>query len=1176
MAGVKKSRASHTGTVTRVWDRLRSMPFDQPEEVQILKLHIIKKDLQTLTKTEAGFETSLEEARDFAPTDEAEEAAFQEEEDEVADTFSSSLTAARTLGEQLLACKAVLTGIGAFKAELDALHHSLDSEPDQDFTTSLTRLQSLLTSLKEQWTDADLPYEHPIKMELNTCYHSLTAMEGKTSSAKARATGPITISTPLPTPKEMEMKLPTIEIPTFHGDTMKWHSFWTGFTASVDSRKMPLPHKLAYLRMANKDKDSQTLMYSPHEGPNFYYEAVEALKLRFDRKKEIHRKLVQNLVTLPTTKNTRTDLRKRVDDYRYILSSLKHTGHFDLPSVLTSLLYATLPVKLQTLWDQHNRANKEVSPIQELLTFVSEHAETLPAGPPPSSDKTASSEAQAKKPNHNKKVSSYQHRNNIHVAAAAPTPYLRECLLCAPDKHPLYQCPKWGAYSLSQKTSHISAHKLCSNCLAGSHSTSACKSNYRCKECQQKHHTSIHQQQAATAPVNHSISHQVPDVLMTTANLLLLGPGGTEVRARALIDSGAGISLVTNRIAQILHLPLEPARLRLSVAQGETSKPLKHTTTLHLSPLHDRSVKMTCHPAVAPAVTADLPSQAMPSVTDLPHLMGLPLADTTYNQPGRIDILLGADMASSIMTPDAPRQGKDTEPMAQATKFGWALSGPVPGSIKDEVAFSAYHQLPILQTEPVYTSEPQLDNLLKAVLQEQDEPGDATTPSTLELHEQVENHYLSNTTFSTTEGRYTVALPRRDTKQILGESKSQCVSRFLSNEKATIRKGTYPEFQKGVKGYLTPGHAEEVLPEEKPPVDSFYMPMHAVYKDSSSSTKLRIVFDGSATTSSGLSLNQLLLAGPTIQATLTDTLLKFRSYPIALNADVAKMFREIKLAPQDKDLHRFVWREHPSDKLKDYRMTRVTFGVSASPFLAIRTLHQIADDQGEGYPEATQHLKSSFYVDDFLGGADTPEEAILLFHEIRNILSKGGFQLRKWRSSSEEVLRQIPTDLLEKDPIKASTAINSQTNSKALGLIWDSQEDVMSPSICIPSFFKHTKRGLVSAIYRTYDVLGWISPTTLQMKIMIQHLWKTGHGWDIEAPPDAVESYQKWRDDLPVLREKTLPRCYSEGGYVATNVTLHGFADASQAAYGAVVYYRTVYLDHPPTTVLVTSKTKLA
>ena len=1177
MNGVRRSRASHTGKITQMWEKLKALDYLEQEDLQRLNTTEVKGYLKTLAKTEAGYTSSLSEAQEFAPEGEEALDAFQREEDEAAEHFTNSLDQARSLGNQILGYKASYLGIRSFKTDLQALKTSLSEAPDKDYSTALSELRILFSNLREQWTAEELDPEHPLQAELDACRRSLTVMEGDVSTARTKAT-PVTapIMVPSMLTKELEPKLPTMDIPTFNGDIMQWCYFWTAFEAAVDSKKMSKANKLSYLRKAVRDPGSQTLLFSPQEDSDFYDEVVAALKLRFDRTKEIHRNLVHSLVSLPATKNSRMDLRKRVDDIRHLLSSLKHTGHYDLPSVLTSLIYETLPGKLQTLWDQHNRSNKKVSPVQELLEYVSGHAETLPASHSPTTEKT--SEPQVKKPFY-KKSNYSTHKNSVHVATASPSanpanPYRWECLLCLPEKHPLHLCPKWGAYSLVQKMSHITTNKLCHNCLAGGHTTTACKSYYRCKECKQKHHTTIHQQ-APSAPVNHSTStsHQVPDALMTTARLLLIGSDGTELQARALIDSGAGISLITQRAAQMLHLPLEPAKLRLSVAQGEISKPLKHLTSVCLSPLHDRTVKLACRPAVAPMVTSNLPAGPVPSVTELPHLAGLPLADPTYNQPGRIDILLGADMASAILNPVTPRKGKNNEPMAQATAFGWALSGPVPGFLNDQTSISAYHQLPVLQSEP--TSEPRLEDLLQAALQEQGEPGDAPPVSTQEINQQVEQHYSATVSYSAPERRYTVELPRKENLQ-LGDSKPQATSRFLNTEKANRRKEIHPKFQEAVGEYLTSGHAEEVPPEHYHPAGSFYLPMHGVYKESSSSTKLRIVFDGSATTSNGLSLNQLLHGGPTIQATLTDTLIKFRSYPIALNADVGKMFREIKLASQDKDLHRFVWRKEPSDQIKDYRMTRVTFGVSSSPFLAIRTLQQIAVDHGEDYPEASHHILSSFYVDDFLGGADSPEEAIRLFQDIRWILSQGNFQLRKWRSSSAQVLQQIPEDLLEKDPVKESTATNPQTNSKALGLLWNSHSDVMSPSIAIPTSYKPTKRGLISAIYRTYDILGWISPTTLQMKLMIQQLWQEGHGWDTEAPPDAIDLYQKWRDDLPVLREKTLPRCYFKGEHVITGATLHGFADASELAYGAVVYYRTCYLDHPPTTVLVTSKTKLA
>ena len=372
------------------------------------------------------------------------------------------------------------------------------------------------------------------------------------------------------------------------------------------------------------------------------------------------------------------------------------------------------------------------------------------------------------------------------------------------------------------------------------------------------------------------------------------------------------------------------------------------------------------------------------------------------------------------------------------------------------------------------------------------------------------------------------------------------------------------------------GHAEEVPAAEETPQPHFYLPMHAVFKDSSSTTKLRVVFDGSAVTTSGTSLNQALLVGPTIQPTLSNILLKFRSYPIALNADISKMYREVKLSPKDKDLHRFLWRASPNLPVQDYRMTRVTFGVSASPYLAVKTLLQTAGDHGEEYPRATQHIRSSFYVDDFLGGASTPQEALELFNQLREVLLKGGFSLCKWRSSSSEVLQDIPAALQEKSHIKYATSTHSPTQSKALDLQWDSRQDTMSPSITVPHSYRPTKRGLISDVSKTYDILGWIAPAVLSMKLLYQQLWKTGHEWDEEVPSELVDLHSKWRSELPLLAQKQLPRCYHLPQHNLKIQELQSFSDASKVAFGAVVYCRTTYHDHPPVISLVTAKTKVA
>ena len=127
-----------------------------------------------------------------------------------------------------------------------------------------------------------------------------------------------------------------------------------------------------------------------------------------------------------------------------------------------------------------------------------------------------------------------------------------------------------------------------------------------------------------------------------------------------------------------------------------------------------------------------------------------------------------------------------------------------------------------------------------------------------------------------------------------------------------------------------------------------------------------------------VSLNDTLLVGPTIHPPLVDVLLRFRFHRVALTADVSKMYRAIELDRADRDLHRFVWRKDPKEPLKDYRMTRITFGVSASSFAANMSVKQNADDHALEYPLAAEVVHKSFYVDDCLTGADTTQDAIQL------------------------------------------------------------------------------------------------------------------------------------------------------------------------------------------------------
>ena len=139
-----------------------------------------------------------------------------------------------------------------------------------------------------------------------------------------------------------------------------------------------------------------------------------------------------------------------------------------------------------------------------------------------------------------------------------------------------------------------------------------------------------------------------------------------------------------------------------------------------------------------------------------------------------------------------------------------------------------------------------------------------------------------------------------------------------------------------MKEYFENNHAELVpmCDLKKAVSEVFYLPIQVVCKESSSTTKLHVVFDASSPSSTGTSLNDMMLVGPTVHSSLWEVLLRYRLHRVAIMADVSRMYRAVLLDAADKDLHRFVWRYSQSEPLRDYQMNRVTFGVASSSYAA--------------------------------------------------------------------------------------------------------------------------------------------------------------------------------------------------------------------------------------------------
>ena len=121
-----------------------------------------------------------------------------------------------------------------------------------------------------------------------------------------------------------------------------------------------------------------------------------------------------------------------------------------------------------------------------------------------------------------------------------------------------------------------------------------------------------------------------------------------------------------------------------------------------------------------------------------------------------------------------------------------------------------------------------------------------------------------------------------------------------------------------------------------------------------------------------------------------------------------------------------------------------------------------------------------------------------------------------------------------------------------------------------------TKRALVSDIAKTFDILGWFSPSTIKAKILLQQVWETKIGWDDSLPQAIHQSWRQWRSEVHLLTERHIPRCYYPKNADIDSLELHGFCDASENAYAGVVYLRVLDRRGNAYISLVVSKAKVA
>lgn len=979
----------------------------------------------------------------------------------------------------------------------------------------------------EKWSEKLIRIKCQIESKIESCSQNISDVKKQDE-----------ISIPV---SKQSVNLPKFDLPHFNGSLEEWLNFKQIFISTIhENSDLSDLQKLQYLKAAVVGSASKLIKGFPI-AESSYKEAWATLISRFDNKRNLAYAQLNKFFNAKAIKpNCRKSILELLDNCNEAVRNLKCLD-FQFNPFVDLILGYNIQSKLDdSLKRQFELGldNDHFPSYDELILFLEKQARSL----------QDVSETYAKSEN---KLKPIFKRSVSNIVMSNSNVKLNEvnCPDCL-DSHALFKCPQFLKKSVTDRWNFVKAKKLCINCLRGNHFISKCLISKKCNICNSKHHTLLHlheKESFNSVPVQSNNVTQDQSIvnsscltttqnncqtLLSTAMVLVKSNSGEFIFCRAMVDSGSQKSLISNSCVKKLGLPVKSTNHRISGINNIVAETALSEVDILLKSYYSNEV-FDVNALIVNNVTANLPNFVVRK-SSWPHLEGLNLADPKFYVSRPVEILLGADLFPLIVLGQSILGPKGT-PCALNSRLGWLLTG---------VIFSK----PAQDSNTIVSCHAtvQLTHDLQKFWEIE------SLPDVTPIHVSEENYI--KTVQRTESGRYMVDLPFKGTPN-LGDSQTNALKRFYLLESKLNKDSELKEqYHAFMQEYLDLNHMEQVPHSHLACENCFYLPHHGVLKEDSTTTKLRVVFDASAKGSSGHSLNDFLEIGPKLQPDLFKILLKFRSYPIALTGDIAKMYRQILVNPRHTDFQRIFWRFQPHESVTSFRLLTVTYGTACAPFLAIRTLHQLAKDYKSEFPTAAQSILENFYVDDFLGGSDSIDAAKQLVTDLNHVLSQGGFTLRKWASNIPSVLENLSEDLKS---IKQNVTFLEDSSQKILGLVWNSKEDILRIHINTVKAV-HTKRDLLSMIAQIFDPFGIIAPTTIMLKIMMQELWKDKCAWDDKIPDSILKNWQDFRSQIELLKSIRIPRFLNCQALSEHHLEIHGFCDGSGKAYAAVVYLRTI------------------
>lgn len=1017
-------------------------------------------------------------------------------------------------------------------------------------------------------------------------------------------------------------KIPKLELTSFSGDPSNWSVFYQNFKSVIhDNTALSNTQKIQYLIPQLSGKALNVCAGIPATGEN--YDIIwDTLVQRYEDKRFLLTHYIDQILGFrPINAPTPAALDAFSDKFSSAVAALKSVDVNDLADfIITHIALSKLDKETLYFFEQKFR-NSNLPNFKELDIFIREQSKII-------------SRTYNNNPHFSKSKSKTNNNLNFlirhnNVATSSDN---NKCLVCMSERHPLFKCSQFMSASPFERRQIVERISFCTNCL-GYHNIKKCKSQLNCRFCNRNHHSLLcfanshysltkSQQRSAddvnkppsaaphTAPPARSLSpshtshsHAVslprdnlsgaraldsqrdPPTstannislitsnftlesnsnrvnLLPTAKVIVYNMYGNPCQVRLLIDSCSMANFITESCCKRLNIPIlnDSSTVR---GIGSSTRPIKGKTRFNFHSVHDITVSYTIDAFVLNKITDNLPSSVLDG-NMLTHFDGLLMADDTFNIPNEIDGIIGAELfpyllcKNRIITPNSQAVGVETT-------LGYVVMGS--SLSRSNVGFNNNN---FKNNESFLCTLNDYNNLDTIVRKFWEVENLNSTPilsaSDLECEDIFVKNYIRDCS-----GRYTVVLPFKSNPSLLGDSANTALKRFSYLERKFAK---HPEiriaYNEVMQEYINKGYLTQV----KNPcmsTEHYYIPHHAVYRSDKITTKVRIVLDASCKSSKGNSLNDLLHCGTNLQANIFDILINLRLFKYTLSADVEKMFFQVALHNDHHKFQRIFFRFQNNEPISTYEFTRVSFGTKASPFLALRVIQQLIEDEKLNFPTAAMYIKNAMYMDDYINSFPSIELAKTVYSELVQLFAAGGFKLTKWLTNSTHLLNHIPTSNRTPQLIN----FDESAETKLVGLRWSPIEDYFSFEVKEDLSKTCTKRHILATTARYYDPLGLIAPVVAYMKLMVQECWKCGLGWDDPVPPYILSSWTKFKSQLNVLEKIRIPRHI--GICSSSHVFLIGFCDASEKCYGAAVYVR-VSEDNcsPGQTALLCSKSKLA